>query len=43
MTSLEQLSLAEFSGEKAKPKIYEDSRINVLGMYLIRFGIEGQI
>ena len=43
VTSLEQLSLAEFSGEKAKPKVYEDSHINVLGMYLIRFGIEGQI
>ena len=25
MTSLEQLSLAEFSGDEARPKVYENS------------------
>ena len=37
MTSLEQLSIAEFSGEKARPKIYENGHTKV------KFGIEGQI
>ena len=33
VTSHEQLSLTEFSGEKAKPKVYKDSHINVLGNF----------
>ena len=32
VTSLEQLSLAEFSGEKARPKIYVNGHANVLGI-----------
>ena len=31
VTSLEQLSLAEFSGEKARPNVYENSHKKVLG------------
>ena len=34
MTSLEQLSAAEFSGEQARPKAYEDGLKNVLSIWL---------
>ena len=34
VTSLEQLSLAEFSGEKARPKVYENGLKNVLAIWL---------
>ena len=34
MTSLEQLSLAEFSGEYARSKVYENDHRNVLGIWL---------
>ena len=34
MTSLEQLSLAEFSGEYARSKVYENDHKNVLGIWL---------
>ena len=34
MTSLEQLSLAEFSGEYARSKVYENDHKNVLGVWL---------
>ena len=35
MTSLEQLSLAEFSGEyDAMSKVYEDDHKNILGIWL---------
>ena len=34
MTSLEQLSLAEFSGEYAMSKVYEDDHKNILGIWL---------
>ena len=33
MTSLEQLSLAEFSGEYARSKVYENDHKNVLGVW----------
>jgi hypothetical protein len=33
VTSLEQLSLAEFSGEKARPKVYENGHKNVPGIW----------
>ena len=32
VTSLEQLSLAEFSGEYARPKVYENGHKNVPGI-----------
>ncbi len=32
VTSLEQLSLAEFSDEKARPKVYENGLKNVPGI-----------
>ena len=34
MTSLEQLSVAEFSGESARPKVYENGHKNVLAIWL---------
>ena len=34
VTSLEHLSVAEFSGEKARPKIYENGHKNVLDLVL---------
>ena len=34
MTSLEELSLAEFSGEYARSKVYENDHKNVLGIWL---------
>ena len=34
VTSLEQLSLAEFSGELARPNVYENSNKNVLGIWI---------
>ena len=34
VTSLEQLSLAEFSGEQARPKVYENGHKNVLVIWL---------
>ena len=34
VTSLEQLSVAEFSGEKARPKDYENGHKNVLAIWL---------
>ena len=34
MTSLEQLSVAEFSGEEARLKVYENVRKNVLAIWL---------
>ena len=34
MTSLEQLSLAEFSGEYTRPKVYENGRKYVLDIWL---------
>ena len=34
VTSLEQLSVAEFSGEKARPKVYENGHKNVLVIWL---------
>ena len=34
VTSLEKLSVAEFSGEKARPKIYENGHKNVLAIWL---------
>ena len=34
MTSLEQLSVAEFSGEKARPRVYENGHKNVLVIWL---------
>ena len=34
MTSLEQLSVAEFSGELARPKAYENGHKNVLAIWL---------
>ena len=34
VTSLEQLSVAEFSGEKARPKAYENDLKNVLAIWL---------
>ena len=34
MTSLEQLSLAEFSGEYVRSKVYENDHKNVLGVWL---------
>ena len=33
MTSLEQLSLAEFSGEQTRPKVYENVHKKVLGIW----------
>ena len=38
MTSFEQLSLAEFSSEQVRQKIYGNGCKNVLGTYLVRFG-----
>ena len=32
-TSLEQLSLADFSGENARSKVYENDNKNVLGIW----------
>ena len=37
MTSLEQLSVAEFSGEEARPKVYENSHKNDLAIWLDLF------
>ena len=34
VTSLEQLSLAEFSGEYAGPKVYEKDHKSVLGIWI---------
>ena len=34
VTSLEQLSLAEFSGEQTRSKVYENDHKNVLGIWL---------
>ena len=34
MTSLEQLSFAEFSGELIRPKVYENGPKNVLAIWL---------
>ena len=34
MTSLEQLSLAEFSGEQTRPKVYENGHKKLLGIWL---------
>ena len=34
VTSLEQLSVAEFSGESAMLKVYENGRKNVLAIWL---------
>ena len=34
MTSLEQLSVAEFGGEYARPKVYENGLKNVLAIWL---------
>ena len=34
VTSLEQLCLAEFSGELARPKVYENGHKNVLGIWI---------
>ena len=34
VTSLEQLSVAEFSGEQASPKVYENGHKNVLGIWI---------
>ena len=34
VTSLEQLSLAEFSGELVRPKDYENNHKNVLGIWI---------
>jgi hypothetical protein len=34
VTSLEQLSLAEFSGEEARPKVYENDHKNALVIWL---------
>ena len=34
VTSLEQLSVAEFSGEYARPKAYENGLRNVLAIWL---------
>ena len=34
VTSLEQLSIAEFSGEKARPKVHENGHKNVLAIWL---------
>jgi len=33
VTSLEQLSVAEFSGEQASPKVYENGHKNVLAIW----------
>ena len=33
VTSHEQLSLAEFSGECARPKVFENGRKNVVGIW----------
>ena len=33
VTSLEQLSVAEFSGEQARPKVYENEHKNVPGIW----------
>ena len=35
MTSLEQLSFAEFSGELIRPKVYENGPKNVLGIWFL--------
>ena len=40
MTSFEQLSLAEFSGEKVRPKVYENGHKNVLGIWI---DLEGKV
>ena len=34
VTSLEQLSVAEFSGDLARPKVYENGHKNVLVIWL---------
>ena len=34
VTSLEELSVAEFSGDQAKPKVYENGNTNVLAIWL---------
>ena len=34
VTSLEQLSLAEFSGELVRPKVYENNHKSVLGIWM---------
>ena len=34
VTSLKQLSVAEFSGEKTKPRVYENDHKNVLAIWL---------
>ena len=33
VASLEQLSLAEFNGEEARPKVYKKGHKNVLGIW----------
>jgi hypothetical protein len=35
VTSLEQLSVADFSGEQARPKVYENVHKNVLAIWLV--------
>ena len=40
VTSLEQLSLAEFSGELVRPKVYENDHKNVLGIWI---DLEGKV
>ena len=34
VTSVEQLRLAEFSGEQTRPKVYENGHKKVLGVWL---------
>ena len=34
VTSLEQLSLAEFSGELVRPKVYKNNHKSVLGIWM---------
>ena len=34
VTSVEQLSLAEFSGEQTRPKVYENGHTNVPGIQM---------
>ena len=40
VTSLEQLSVAEFSGQEARPKVYENDNKNVLR---IQFDLEFKV
>ena len=39
MTSLEQLSLAEFSGKIARPKVYENMSSQNLNVKVLRFSL----